>query len=148
MVDTLIEAHHAARDARERGAQSLDTVTLAGIRNYYRGELSRGRDDNQGQRGALATEARPLIGRFRRFEDMILRFATDLTVPFTNNEAERAVRTVKVQQRTSTLAGLTDFAIVRSCLDTATKGGWGTLDVLRELFTTSAWLPPTLTPAE
>ena len=48
---------------------------------------------------------------------MILRFATDLTVPFTNNEAERACRPVKVQQRTSggcwrTLAGLTDFAIV------------------------------------
>jgi transposase len=64
-----------------------------------------------------------LIRRFRRFEDMILRFATDLAVPFTNNVAERAVRPVKVQQRTSggawrTLAGLTDFAIVQSYLDT------------------------------
>jgi transposase len=153
MADTLIEARHAARDARDRGAQSLDAVTLARIRNYYRGALARGRDDNQGQRGALATEARTLIGRFRRFEDMILRFATDLTVPFTNNEAERAVRPVKVQQRTSggawrTLAGLADFAIVRSYLDTATKWGRDTLDVLRELFTTGAWLPPTLTPTE
>lgn len=78
---------------------------------------------------------------------MILRFATDLTVSFTNNEAERAVRPVKVQQRTSggvrrTLAGLTDFAIVQSYLDTATKWGRDTLDVLRELFTTGAWLPP------
>jgi transposase len=84
---------------------------------------------------------------------MILRFATDLTVPFTNNEAERSVRPVKIQQRTSggcwrTLAGLVDFAIVQSYLDTATKWGRDKLDTLRELFTTGAWLPPALTPAE
>jgi len=57
---------------------------------------------------------------------MILRFAVDLTVPFTNNCAKRAVRPVKVQQRTSggcwrTLQGLIDFALVHSYLDTATK---------------------------
>lgn len=128
MADTLLEAHHAARDARERGARALDTAAvLARVRNHCLGALARGRDDNQGKRGALAAEARTLIRRFRRYEDMILRFAVDLTVPFTNNVAERAVRPVKVQQRTSggawrTLAGLTDFAIVESYLDTAVKG--------------------------
>ena len=59
---------------------------------------------------------------------MMLRFATDLTVGFTSNEAERGVRLVKVQQRTSggccrALQGLADFAVVQSCLSTATK--WG-----------------------
>jgi transposase len=57
---------------------------------------------------------------------MILRFVVDLAVPFTNNQAERDVRPVKVQQRTSggawrTLQGLADFAIVQSYLSTATK---------------------------
>jgi transposase len=153
MANTLIDAHHAARDASERGASALDTAVLAGIRNHYRGALARGRDDNHGKRGLLATDARTLIRRFHRFEDMILRFATDLTVPFTNNVAERAVRPVKVQQRTSggawrTLAGLADFAIVQSYLDTATKWGLDKLDALRQLFTTGAWLPPALTPTE
>ncbi|WNV84873.1 IS66 family transposase [Umezawaea sp. Da 62-37] len=153
MADTLIEAHHAAREARERGATVLDSVVLADLRNHYLGALARGRDDNQGKQGALAADARTLIRRFRRFEDMILRFVTDLTVPFTNNTAERAVRPVKVQQRTSggawrTLAGLTDFAMVQSYLDTATKWGLDKLDALRQLFTTGAWLPPTLAPAE
>jgi Transposase IS66 family len=84
---------------------------------------------------------------------MILRFATDLSVAFTNNEAERSCRPVKIQQRTSggawrTLQGLTDFAIVQSYLDTATKWGLDKLEVLRELFTTGAWQPPALTPAD
>jgi transposase len=153
MAGTLIDAHRAARQAREHGDDALDTAALARIRSRYHGALARGRDDNQGKRGALADGARTLIRRFGRFEDMILRFATDLTVPFTNNTAERAVRPVKVQQRTSggawrTLAGLADFAIVQSYLDTAAKWGLDKLDALRELFTTGAWLPPALTPAE
>jgi transposase len=153
LADTLLQAHHAAIEARERGADQLDDHTLKRIRNRYHGALARGDTDNQNNRTTLAAEARTLIARFRRFEDMILRFAADLSVPFTNNEAERAVRPVKIQQRTSggcwrTLQGLTDFAIVQSYLDTATKWGLDKLDALRKLFTTGAWLPPALTPAE
>ena len=55
---------------------------------------------------------------------MILRFATDLPVGSTSNQAERDIRPVKVQQRTSggcwrTLDGLADFAVVQSYLSTA-----------------------------
>jgi len=153
MATTLLDANHAAHQARERGADRLDEATLNQIRNHYLGALARGDTDNQGEHTKLADKARTLTARFRRFEDMILRFATDLSVPFTNNEAERSCRPVKVQQRTSggcwrTLQGLTDFAIVQSYLDTATKWGLDKLDVLRQLFTTGAWLPPALTPAE
>lgn len=153
MANTLLDAHHAARTARDNGADTLDAVTLATIRNHYLGALARGEDDNRNSRGQLAADARTLIRRFRRFEDMILRFATDLTVPFSNNTAERAVRPVKIQQRASggawrTLTGLVDFAVVQSYLDTATKWGIDKLHVLRGLFTTGAWLPPALTPAE
>jgi len=153
MANTLLEANRAAHAARERGADRLDEATLNQIRTYYLGALARGDTDNHGERTKLAAKARTLISRFRRFEDMILRFATDLSVPFTNNEAERSCRPVKVQQRTSggcwrTLQGLTDFAIVQSYLDTATKWGLDKLDALRQLFTTGAWLPPALTPAE
>jgi transposase len=83
---------------------------------------------------------------------MILRFAVDLTVPFTNNVAERDARPANVQQRTSggcwrTLQGLVDFAVVQSYLSTAGKWGLDTLDVLVQLFTTGAWLPPAAQPA-
>jgi transposase len=117
MADTLLEAHHCAHAARAAGADALDAATLAGLRNHYLGALAKGRGDNQGKRGTLAAQARRLVRRFTRFEDMILRFATDLTVPFTNNQAERSVRPVKVQQRVSGGAWRTEpFRVtVRGC---------------------------------
>lgn len=153
MATTLTQARHAAEQAREHGAEALDQATLKRIRNHYLGALTKGERDNHDQTTQLAGTARTLINRFRRYEDMILRFATNLAVPFTNNEAERTIRPVKIQQRSSggcwrTLEGLADFAIVQSYLDTATKWGHDKLDVLRQLFTTGAWLPPALTPAE
>jgi hypothetical protein len=90
--------------------------------------------------------------RFRDYEDLILRFVTDLAVTeFTNNEAERSVRPVKVQQHSSggcwrTLEGLAEFATVQSYLSTAAKWRTDALDALRQLFTTGLWLPPALTP--
>jgi hypothetical protein len=51
------------------------------------------------RRTATAKDARRLARRFRTVEDPILRFATrpDLGI-FTNNQAERTIRPVKVQQ--------------------------------------------------
>ncbi|HEU0086755.1 MAG TPA: transposase [Pseudonocardiaceae bacterium] len=84
MADTLLDANQAAHAARAAGADQLDPEVLAQIRNHYRGALAKGTTDNQGHRGTLAAQARRLIRRFTRYEDMILRFAVDLAVPFTN----------------------------------------------------------------
>jgi transposase len=101
---------------------------------------------------ALLT-ARRAARRFLSFEDLILCFATrpDLDI-FSNNEAERTIRPVKVQQRSSggcwrALDGLAEFALVQSYLSTARKWGIRKLDALRSLFNGSAWLPPGLEPA-
>ena len=151
MATTLCEANRAAQAARTTGRDALEPHILAGIRNRYLGALARGRDDNLGKQSLLAKEARTLIRRFETNEDMILRFATDLAVPFSNNVAERDQRPVKVQQRASggcwrTLQGLIDFAVVQSYLSTVGKWGKDKLDALEDLFTTGAWLPPALTP--
>jgi transposase len=152
MADTLTAANKAAGQAREQGRDRLDGQTLATLMNYYLGALAKGRTDNLGRAGEVADKARTLIRRFHRYQDMILRYTTDLAVPWTNNQAERDVRPVKIQQRTSggcwrTLAGLTEFATVHSYLSTATKWGKDKLDALTELFTTGPWLPPTLAPS-
>jgi transposase len=151
MADLLIHANAAATAARAAGRQRLDETELTQIRAWYRGAVAKGITDNQNRRSKTAKDGQRLARRFRDHQDMILRFATDLTVGFTSNQAERDVRPVKVQQRSSggswrTLDGLADFAIVQSYLSTARKWGLSKLDALRQLFTTGPWLPPATTP--
>ena len=64
----------------------------------------------------------------------MLRFLSDLTVPFTNNIAERDGRMMKLRQKISggfrSIAGAADFSVVRSLLSTAKKQGWNMLQTL------------------
>ena len=121
------------------------------IRARYRGAVAKGITDNQCKRTQIGKDGLRLARRFRACEDMIMRFTTDLAVGFTSNQAERDVRPVKVQMRTSggcwrTLTGLADFAIVQSYLSTAGKWGIDALDALTRLFTGQPWLPPSTAP--
>ncbi len=121
------------------------------VNRLYAGALARSRQDNRNKNTELATHARTLARRFEEHREVILHFTTDLTVPFTNNLAERDIRPAKVQQRSSggcwhTLTGLADYAIVQSYLSTAGKWGINRYDALKHLFTTGAWIPHALTP--
>jgi transposase len=151
MADLLLDANARATAARRAGHASLTGADLTGIRSWYRGAVAVGITSNQGKRSQIALDGARLARRFRDHEDMILRFATDLAVGFTSNQAERDVRPVKVQQRTSggtwrTLLGLADFAVVQSCLSTTAKWGIDALDALTMLFTDGPWLPPAAAP--
>ena len=153
MAALLVEARDAARDARRAGETALDPQVLADLTGRYRELAAAGLAANLYRRTATAGDARRIARRFLSFEDMILRFATrpDLDI-FTNNEAERTIRPVKVQQRSPggcwrTIEGLADFAVTQSYLSTAAKWGIGKLDALRDLFNGHAWIPPALEPA-
>jgi len=151
MADTLLEANRLAVAARAAGRDSLTADELDAVHRLYNGALARSRSDNRHLKTELANHARTLARRFEDHRDVILRFTTDLAVPFTNNQAERDIRPAKVQQRSSggcwrTLQGLADFAIVQSYLTTAGKWGIGRYDALKRLFTTGAWIPHALTP--
>jgi transposase len=151
MADLLIRANKQATTARAAGQASLNPGQLAEIRSWYRGAVAKGITDHQHRRSHIAKDGLRLARRFRGHQDMILRFATDPTVGFTSNEAERGIRPVKVQQRTSggcwrTPQGLADFAVVQSYLSTAAKWGIGALDALTQLFTSGPWPPAAIRP--
>jgi transposase len=151
MGDTLILANTTACQARAQGRDRLTVTELTQVRSRCLGALAKGLDENQASQRRLAKAARTLIRRFQKHEAMILRFCSDLRVPFTNNVAERDVRPAKGQQRTSggcwrTLEGLAQFAIVQSYLSTARKWGIDQLDALTRLFKGDVWLPAALTP--
>jgi transposase len=153
MAGLLAGARDAARDARQAGRPVLDAAVLEDLVARYRALATDGLAANVYRRTATAKDARRIARRFLNCEDMILRFATrpDLDI-FTNNEAERTIRPVKVQQRSSggawrTIEGLADFALVQSYLSTAGKWGISKLDALRDLFGGHAWMPPGLEPS-
>ncbi len=90
MADLLIDANARAAAARTVGHAGLDEAQLAHIRSWYRGAVAKGIADNTGKTSQIAKDALTLARRFRDNEDMILRFAADLAVGFTSNQADYA----------------------------------------------------------
>lgn len=76
-----------------------------------------------------------LVGR----AEQVLAFLDDLALPFTNNQAERDLRMVKVQQKIAgtfrTGSGATIFCRIRSYLATMRKQGQGMLNAMAAVFT-------------
>src|SRR5215831_4546630 len=77
-----------------------------------------------------------LLLRLQLRRDDVLRFLHDTQVPFTNNQAERDARMMKLRQKISSgfrsQAGAEIFAIVRSVLSTAKKQGWNLVSTLKQ----------------
>jgi len=90
MADLLITANAQATAARAAGHARLSDEQLAGIRSWYRGAVAKGITDNQHKRSKSGKDGLRLARRFRDHQDMILRFATDLAVGFTSNQADYA----------------------------------------------------------
>jgi transposase len=72
--------------------------------------------------------------RMRDHKAEVLRFVHDLSVPFTNNLAEQAMRMMKVKAKISgcfrSLAGAKRFATLRGFIATARKRGWNIIEAL------------------
>jgi transposase len=97
-------------------------------------------------RGKLArTPAARLLLRLRRDQAWVLRFLDDVAVPFDNNEAERDLRMMRVEEKVAggfrTPAGAATFATLRGYVVTARKQGRSALDALRDLFAGHPFMP-------
>ena len=66
-----------------------------------------------------------MVARLNAYKDSYLRFIRDYTAPFTNNQAERDLRHVKIRQKVSgcyrSWQGLLDYCKIRSLTGTANK---------------------------
>jgi transposase len=93
--------------------------------------------------------ARPEVLRDRKND--VLRFAHDLHVPPTSNQAERDLRPAKLQQnisgRLTSEARTKDRYRIRGYLSTVTKHGVNVLDALGKTMLGRPWMPPEPTPA-
>ena len=95
--------------------------------------------DGLKKRGPRAqSEAKNLLDALLHRADQVLAFLDDLSIPFTNNQAERDLRMVKVQQKIAGTfradSGMTAFCRIRSYLSTMHKQARPLLSALAAVF--------------
>jgi transposase len=144
MMDLLLKASHATINA---GGQ-LAAKDSKKYRNRYDKIIEEGEikcpppDEKQrqkGQRGRLKrSKSRNLLERLKNFKDDVLRFMENPVVAFTNNQGERDIRMIKVQQKISgsfrSMKGAQIHGRIKSYLSTCSKHKIGTKEALDILF--------------
>jgi transposase len=146
MKELLGKIKHAVTHAKERGAQALSLAQQRRFAQTYEHLLTTGLQlpENQpppatGKRGRRKqSKAKNLLDRLAQRKGETLAFMTDFQVPFDNNQAERDLRMVKVQQKVSgcfrSSGGAQAFCRIRGYIATIKKQGRNVLEALRSVF--------------
>lgn len=114
-----------------RAEQIYDRIVTAGI-TFHEAQSPLGEAPKRGRRKRRV--GHNLLIRLRDFKADVLRFLNDPVVPFTNNQAERDLRMVKLKQKISggfrTMDSAKNFAKLRSLISTAKKQNLNPLTAL------------------
>ncbi len=154
MLTLLSDTWQLVLAAKAADQSALSNEELEHIRAAYRMIISAGQAANPpppptGRKGRpKRSKAANLLSRLDIYEEDVLRFAHDFRVNFTNNQAERDIRMVKVQQKVSggfrTFEGAEAWLAIRSYLSTAAKNGVNLFDALQRLCVGDPWTPAAL----
>jgi hypothetical protein len=148
LKDLLLSMHAAAEHWREQGTRRVPPQERDEWVAQYFAILTQGYGTQPrppAQASPPRKKGRPkqsaaknLLDELLRRAEQVLAFLDDLSVPFTNNQAERDLRMVKVQQKIAgtfrTETGATAFCHIRSYLSTMRKQGRAMLASLSAVF--------------
>jgi transposase len=145
MQRLLRRACHAVNRAKEQGVglkpplielfrRSYDQILKEGFA-FHEAQPPLVRASERKRRGRQRRHAgHNLLLRLRERREDVLRFLANPDVPFTNNQAERDGRMMKVKQKISggfrSEEGANIFVTIRSVISTAEKQGWNILETL------------------
>lgn len=141
---------HAANLARQQGKDTIAAGTLAMFTKMFRSGVAVGLSQVKRLSGPAKTITQPL-GRvllevLRDRAADVLRFAHDLRIPPTNNQAERDLRPAKTQQKISGRLRSEQHTrhryAIRGYLSTVIKHGLDVMTVLRDALLGKLWIPP------
>nr|MBS0019348.1 transposase [Gammaproteobacteria bacterium] len=150
MIALLCEANALTIEARAAGFAALPGPMVLDIQTRYDAILKVAKACNPAREPPPGTRKRVrqspaynLVKRLSEKREAVLRFVTDLRVPFDNNLAERDVRMPKLKQKVSgcfrCVQGVAHFAIIRSYLSTLRKQS---ADIFKSLVLTFQGSPP------
>ena len=140
----LRRACHATNLARQRGVmlkprliarieRRYDAIVVEGLAFHHAKPALRRLQRRSGKPRRIGHN---LLVRLDQRRGDVLRFLSDPDVPFTNNQAERDARMMKLRQKISggyrSRDSAEDFAVIRSVLSTAKKQGWNIVDTLMQ----------------
>jgi transposase len=142
MNELLSEMKKYADECKEQ-VKDLDFEQTKSFEEKFSAIVLKGIEENpsslnpkkKGKRGRNPkTKARNLLDRFIEHKEKILRFLTDLKVPFENNQAERDIRMMKLQQKISgtfrTTQGAEAFCRIRAYISTIRKNNFPVMDAI------------------
>jgi transposase len=159
MKELLLRTKRAVAQARQAGESTLPAQIQAHILLSYRTLLTEGFTHNpplkrqpRGLGRNRASPSRNLLLRLETYQEQILRFMQDFAVPFDNNQAERDLRMLKVQQKISGgfrhPRGAILFCRLRGYLSTLRKQGLPLLQALEQTLQGHPLLPVFPSPSE
>lgn len=154
MIDCLLDIKEAVDQAKEN-TNHLVAGQIQSSEARYQQILDEGYAQNpltplppnaKKKRGRRKkTKARNLLERLDEHRAETLAFMYDFNVPFDNNQAERDLRMMKVQQKISgmfrTEEGAKAFCRMRSYISTARKNAVSAMDALTCLFSGNPFVP-------
>jgi transposase len=146
IADALRELIHQANLAREQDLPAITADIRDELLRRLRNGILVGLSDtlSHGTRPG-ERKARLLLEVLRDRPEDVLRFAHDLKVPPTSNQAERDLRPSKIQQKISgrltSVNRTQDRYTILGYLSTAAKHGLDKITVLRDALTGRPWMP-------
>jgi hypothetical protein len=147
IADALRDLIHATNTARQAGADQIDPDTRHRLTMLIRHAVMSGLATTTTSRGTRPGEAkaRALLEVFDTRPGDILRFAGNLSVPPTSNDAERGLRPSKLQQKISgrlvSIARTEDRYRIAGYLATAAQHGHDQFTILTDTLRGTIWIP-------
>ncbi|MGH3991231.1 MAG: IS66 family transposase [Pseudonocardiaceae bacterium] len=146
VITVLREAAAAVTDATTDQRDQLDPRLLADLRQRYDHAVAWGITTNRHRDWAKGNHpGYNLATRLHDKADQVWTFTRNLTVPWTNNSAEQALKGPKRHQAVSgywqTLTTLADYCRGRSYLVSARGHGVRPIDAIHNALTGNPWLP-------
>ncbi len=157
LKDLLLSIKDEVDSARQEGRLELDQAQRERATAEYERIIAAGMaanppqppSGNRKRRGRTKqSKPRNLLLRLSERQRSVLAFMNDLRVPFDNNQAERDLRMMKVQQKISgtfrSQEGAEAFCRTRAYISTIRKNGLRVIDALSSVFAGHPIMPPCL----